>query len=291
MINRIFFITEMSIPYDGNLPAEENVHFSLPVDPFLKDALENAYNLLSHAEEEAGSPPSPMALTLEIHHALTAAHIRWLTSFLFIPSYLSIGNSRVINLSGDSPELLTEAAAAISGFLSTQGMSEVIINTILPYGKSSCHNGNCLFDTQEELTGYYTRILQTDPGCHHKLFFRGYSAETFRAVLSSLQGAEMEFTMRFPGLYSLCRTNGLLEKELYTLRRKQASLEKELDHQLQYVDMLRSDHQAKELQDYYTHEYEVLPLWYRRFGQILKVITGKRTFKSLFRHDVKKYKD
>ncbi len=41
---------------------------------------------------------------------------------------------------------------------------------------------------------------------------------------------------------------------------------------------------------WYHHEYEILPLWYKRFGHIIKVIMGKRTFRSLFSDDVKKYK-
>lgn len=35
--------------------------------------------------------------------------------------------------------------------------------------------------------------------------------------------------------------------------------------------------------EWYKKEYEVLPKWYKRFGHIIKVITGKRTFKSLFK--------
>jgi hypothetical protein len=52
--------------------------------------------------------------------------------------------------------------------------------------------------------------------------------------------------------------------------------------------------QQKEYYDvteWYHKEYEILPAWYKRFGHILKVITGKRTFRSLFRDDVKKYKE
>jgi len=37
---------------------------------------------------------------------------------------------------------------------------------------------------------------------------------------------------------------------------------------------------AKEIQDWYNKEYEVLPLWYKRFGHIIKIIMGKR---SLFK--------
>jgi hypothetical protein len=43
--------------------------------------------------------------------------------------------------------------------------------------------------------------------------------------------------------------------------------------------------------NWYYHEYEILPLWYKKFGHLLKVIMGKRSFKSLFNDKVKKHKD
>jgi hypothetical protein len=41
---------------------------------------------------------------------------------------------------------------------------------------------------------------------------------------------------------------------------------------------------------FYHYEYEILPLWFKRLGHIVKVLTGKRTFKSLFKDNVQKYK-
>jgi hypothetical protein len=46
-----------------------------------------------------------------------------------------------------------------------------------------------------------------------------------------------------------------------------------------------------EVLNWYHKEYETLPLWYKRLGHIIKVLTGKRTFRSLFSDNVKKYKD
>jgi hypothetical protein len=42
---------------------------------------------------------------------------------------------------------------------------------------------------------------------------------------------------------------------------------------------------------FYRNEYEILPLWYKQLGHIIKVIQGKRAFRSLFDKSVKKYKD
>jgi hypothetical protein len=46
-----------------------------------------------------------------------------------------------------------------------------------------------------------------------------------------------------------------------------------------------------DMRKWYHDEYEVLPLWYKRFGHILKVLKGKRTFRSLFSDKVKKHKE
>lgn len=40
---------------------------------------------------------------------------------------------------------------------------------------------------------------------------------------------------------------------------------------------------ANEILAWYRKEYEVLPGWYKKFGHIIKVFKGKRTFKSLFK--------
>lgn len=40
---------------------------------------------------------------------------------------------------------------------------------------------------------------------------------------------------------------------------------------------------ANEILAWYRKEYDVLPMWYKKFGHIIKVFTGKRTFRSLFK--------
>lgn len=54
-----------------------------------------------------------------------------------------------------------------------------------------------------------------------------------------------------------------------------------------YLEFQKQD--LAKILDFYKYEYEILPLWYKRFGQVIKVILGKRTLKSLFSDNVKKY--
>ncbi len=47
----------------------------------------------------------------------------------------------------------------------------------------------------------------------------------------------------------------------------------------------------QQIKNFYYYEYEILPLWFKRVGHVLKVIMGRRNFKSLFDNNVKKYKN
>jgi hypothetical protein len=149
---------------------------------------------------------------------------------------------------------------------------------------------NSLFNSSDALIVYYKSIFNTDRFYNKDIFFQTKSAEVLRSVFLSLQQAEADFKEKSPGLFSFATTTLLLEKELSSLKRKNLLIETEMNNQKQYADILRTGHSTRELQDYYNNEYEILPKWYKRFGHLLKVVTGKRSFRSLFRNDVKKYK-
>jgi regulator of replication initiation timing len=285
MINRIFFISDSVFQAGETLPEDDNIYFSLLVNPSVKESLENVYHFMGDIKL------SRFALTLDIQELPSEESIRFVTSFLFLPSYLSIERQPVINLSGNSQELLTKTASGLSNYLLLQGTNNVIINNIFTLADQPAANTNYLFYSSDELLRHYKEVLQSDQYYNNTVFFYVSSIEALRSTLLSLQQEENEFKQNSPKLYSLINDNRMFEKEIGRLRRKLAYTETELSHQKQYSDILRSDHSTKELQNYYDHEYEILPAWYKRFGHVLKVITGKRTFRSLFREDVKKYKE
>lgn len=85
-------------------------------------------------------------------------------------------------------------------------------------------------------------------------------------------------------------------ERLYVLQAEQVSLVRQLQQQKTNEDNLRLylEIQKKDLAkalDWYYYEHEILPLWYKQFGHIIKVIMGKRSFRSLFNDNVKKYKE
>lgn len=124
------------------------------------------------------------------------------------------------------------------------------------------------------------------------VFFRGHS-------LAEAEALEQAF-------WQLCEPvlaqNAVLLESLqaYIRARDQAQalqvktsvLEERLVSAEKTISVIRSKYKDdyEQLFQWYHNEYEVLPLWYKRFGHILKVLMGKRTFKSLFFDHAKKYK-
>ena len=277
MTNRIFFISDRTVFSGELLPSAENICYSVLVNPEETGSLKDAYAELEQTTH------SPLALTLDIKAPLTTENIQFITSFLFIPSYLTLEYRPVIILKGSSPELAGDAEGSLSLYFSLQGIRKPVF-----YLLQSAENR--IFYSVESLTTYYRDLLQNGKDPYENAFFYAASGEMLRSAFSSLQAVEQDFAHAYPQLYLLTRDKRNLEKELQSVRRRLSATETELDHQKQYVEILQSGHATKALQDFYMHEYEILPLWYKRFGHILKVFSGKRTFRSLFRDGVKKYK-
>ena len=289
MINRVYFILDQELASDADLPLpEENVYYSIAADPAESSSLQQAYAIMNDTHLPA------LALTLDLQAPLAPDSIRSIGSFMFLPACLRIAGMPVIILTGDPDDsgdlapLLRDSAASLTSWLSEQGFPHTHIHTVLPDG---------VFRSVEEVDRHFEGILQTGP-CHGKtFFFKIPAAGSLSSASASLQSALVSFRsvesalgQRAPQFYALIQAYGELEEKFNSLQRKYAASALELQHQQQYVETLRSGHAAKEIQDFYTREYDILPMWYKRFGQLLKVLTGKRTFSSLFRDNTKKYK-
>jgi len=94
--------------------------------------------------------------------------------------------------------------------------------------------------------------------------------------------------------------NNILNTDIsqFYMEKEELELERELwkKRTLLYQDFLSLSKKIQEKEYYdvinwYHKEYEILPLWYKRLGHIIKVIMGKRNFRSLFSDNVKKEKE
>ncbi len=110
------------------------------------------------------------------------------------------------------------------------------------------------------------------------------------AVAEALAAEETLFSQQNPGLYALKVQNRELQKQVQQLQLFFQAAQQEISNQVSHNQILRSSSQATALQNYYNNEYEVLPLWFKRLGHVIKALTGKRSFKSLYSDKSKKYR-
>ena len=112
-------------------------------------------------------------------------------------------------------------------------------------------------------------------------------------ILNVIQKAEIVIREDLPQAYYLLKENRSLTTREYNLLVKLKLLQEQFDSLSKYniSSDTRYKKQIIDLITFYKYEHEILPLWYKQFGHILKVIMGKRTFRSLFNDNVKKYKE
>ncbi|RXK60017.1 hypothetical protein ESA94_13295 [Lacibacter luteus] len=109
-------------------------------------------------------------------------------------------------------------------------------------------------------------------------------------IIQELKKAEDRLLQEQPLQFEMLKMFSFLSSSSKLLSYQLDIAKADLENQKKYLEILRGKDGALEIINFYKNEYEILPLWYKRFGHILKVITGKRSFRSLYDDNTKKYK-
>lgn len=119
----------------------------------------------------------------------------------------------------------------------------------------------------------------------HSDFYKEYNQEIFNLLLANGPSYLYDNPTRVP------------DTDVIELRTRITELEKAIswyesslkyyqgqvnDSQIIPTVIPTENNQFNIIRDYYHKEYEVLPLWFKRLGHIVKVFQGHRSFKSLF---------
>ncbi len=220
---------------------------------------------------------------------LTASfHYRYLSSRFLVPLVIIKG----------APESVSVGILYLKKRFQAQGYMDVDFYIIDedqlfvggPHGKKFY-----LLPSGDDLASHYSTMLKEDVRAGDVLFVRmGPTADTDR-VSGQLSEAETAFEKEMPRVFHLMQENGELadsrDKIAFTNNLLAERIESELNYR-SFYSTPDSGYKKKitEITDFYKNEYEILPLWYKRFGHIIKVLAGKRTLQSLFNDNVKKYK-
>ena len=255
----------------------------------------------------------PFQLTRDSHKFFQEETFRHLIRLLFLPNSVRLDHKIV---------LFTEKLGAESiGFedfkkkffseLRKQGINEVIVEALKPEGslrEESAEYSISLYDDNlnKVLNGTGEECFETF--IHSPAFVQNFykkwivpvaNADDFRAKIQLIEKFENwmwqkhSFSAKLMERDRVARhdnamlkyDNGVLRFKLETGRDalERMRIEAKLTDDHQDALLAAEKKRADELLAWYHKEYEALPLWYKRLGHVIKVFTGKRTFKSLFK--------
>jgi|KBSMisStandDraft_5_1062788.scaffolds.fasta_scaffold57740_2 hypothetical protein len=143
-----------------------------------------------------------------------------------------------------------------------------------------------------DVKAWYYNFLE-ECGISRRLIFLFQPASVAATdICSQLMNAESGFREKHPHVFSLLEDGVDFERRFEQYEISIKGLQKEVESRDAYISNLNiPETTLKRLSDFYHNEYEILPLWYKRFGHLIKVFMGKRSFRSLYDDKVKKYND
>jgi hypothetical protein len=109
--------------------------------------------------------------------------------------------------------------------------------------------------------------------------------------MTRLKRVEQELAVSHDRFYRLATESLQAKLAVAAQEREISRLREERSTLLELLELSSKHDEVNYILKFYKNEYEILPLWYKRLGHIIKVIQGKRSFRSLFDKRVKKYKD
>lgn len=219
-------------------------------------------------------------------------YIDSIIGFFFLPSYCKINYLPVIFLSGQKSSDVDQFLARIDEKCKKQGFQGVLALQACEAEHSAEANpsfvfwlNNSDFDYDWVMKEWLAfSVAGKDPGEIHILIQRKEGSDEILQYLEQ-QEERLIHTDDFVIAQILYQKQRLVNKYKHELLLKEIS---EKNNRL-YLSIQKQERENG-LRWYY-YEYEILPLWYKRVGHMIKVLQGKRSFRSLFNDDVKKYKD
>jgi hypothetical protein len=228
---------------------------------------------------------SSFYLLVKLHQPLTGIQATDIIAFLFFSNYHKPGGLPTILVDGENMAIITSGFEQLQKTAAEQGFSTINITlaSALPVVFAST--------SQPEIIDTYRSWLQSTTAITDTLYVNIARPADISIIHETLKAEERLFNEQNPGLFSLKAQNRELHKQIAQLELFNKAAQQEISNQVSHNQILRSSSQATALQNYYNNEYEVLPLWFKRLGHVVKALMGKRSFKSLYSNKIKKYKD
>jgi len=299
MLLPTYFIIDLL--QSGKLPTThlpQNGYYAYKID-------RDGSSLTEHLNTElfSANNNNPFCLSIDVNDKLYASeHVLETLIESIIPltfHYMYIKRATdtpciVLETDGTDPERFIQSARKI---FSSHGYNDIESIIYSSNKAPQAYRENISFRTDADITQLsvkYIDILKNSAHPVSSLLFQVADLDSLPAIIHALQEADNKLKKELPQFCNLLEEKNAIRAENQQLLLQKGILEEQLQSLNSYYLSNQSDNiykrQVSQLLDFYKYEYEILPLWYKQFGHIVKVLMGKRTFKSLFKDNVKKYK-
>ena len=280
-LNTIFYISDNYNDFSNNAikNSESGITLSYLLQSSDQYKIEEAYRFFNE------QTTAQFSLTVIIDTPLDNTYLYYLISFFYLPNYLKIDNQIIINFilknnntSNNWQNIFLDLSAK-QGIINIQ--SNVLTLDVLNPNINGQQGSPHLFSNIDNFMLLYTNTLQSST-FYDNIFYVNHLAIKVEKLNSLITTLNNTIKISNPTLYGVFFKLQILSLDNANLKFKNTSLVNELDNFKMHINVLKSVHEATELQTYYDKEYEVLPTWYKRFGHVLKFLMGNRNFKSFF---------
>lgn len=250
----------------------------------------------------------PFSITIQVNdNARNTITNRWRNKIFLIlshPLYYRNNNKPLVGiLSGDTSKYSYQVLfRQLALDLSNQNFNILFVD----FNHQDMHNSTSpffYFDdglSDDEFYAWYRNRLEESSSLL-QLFCRYNNIESSMKFIQRKENLESRMKNETPLFYKLIHKEILFSEERHQLELMIKDLKADLSSKSEYLDFLLKKNSNEKLvevdmlasmkiQKFYHQEYEILPLWFKRLGHLIKVISGRRTFRSLFSDKVKKYK-
>ena len=286
------------------LPAGEDINASYGIVPGDEMGLEKVFQ---HVCTKKISATFSITLTLQTQSG-GAVNAKWLSKLLLIlchPQYFRYDGRLVIcMLPSPGAQNTQQLFLKQFGFELKKQDFEFLFVDLSQKDRAKGHLPFFYFDRRKpdaDFSEWYLRTLQ-DMGSALYLFYPYESPESALEISDQRIRIESSLKSENPLLHKLIASGIEFSRKKQELESVISVLKADIASKTEYLDFLTGKNASGELgsttemvasmkiKKFYHQEYEVLPLWYKRVGHIIKVLTRKRTLRSLYDDKAPKYK-
>ncbi|GGK78188.1 hypothetical protein ACD591_09265 [Rufibacter glacialis] len=250
----------------------QDLYVSFLIDQYNLDKIKELYKIISESQLDV-----KFSLTLKIGSESLLKHSPFdIAAFFFLSKYKLASGNPVVNILSINDKEYDVTFSFLDKLSKEQGFGRVICNRLTLYNYIDFTD---IRNLGSEKFDEIQKIISGRDWLNESNFFLGaqlYTLKDLPEFIHEVERQEDNIVKSNPQLFKLFVLKVNLQKEVENLQSQVQYLTECLCNEKTYNKFLKENHQGKLLQEYYDHEYEILPTWFKRVGHVIKYITGKR---------------